>query len=112
MCGIDHAANSSGRPAAGNPGCAQSAFGSDEDRAPPPATGMVEAGVGVAIVPHTAAARCRRTMATRRLNLPDARTSPRLLQCVRRPEPQPSHAPVLVHTTNGRTTGRETVEAY
>src|SRR3546814_575342 len=96
MCGIDHAANSSGRPAAGNPGCAESAFGSDEDRAPPPATGMVEAGVGVAIVPHTAAARCRRTMAIRSLNLTDAWTSRRLLLCVRRPEHLPRHARDLV----------------
>src|SRR3546814_17539136 len=93
MCGIDHAANSSGRPAAGNPGCAESAFGSDEDRAPPPATGMVEAGVGVAIVPHTAAARCRRTMAIRSLNLTAPWTPRPPLLFVLPPRPLPPHPP-------------------
>ena len=57
---------------------------------------MVEAGVGLAVLPRTAAARCRRTTAIRLVALDDAWTSRRLLLCVRRLESLPGHARDLV----------------
>lgn len=47
---------------------------------------MVEAGVGIAIVPETAARRCRRTMAIEILRLADPWATRKLSICVRRAE--------------------------
>jgi len=57
---------------------------------------MVERGAGVAVVPETAARRCRRGMAIRALALTDAWALRRLVICVRRLDALPPHARRLV----------------
>lgn len=57
---------------------------------------MVEHGVGLGIVPATAARRCRRTMAIRALPLTDAWALRNLTICMRRFEALPAHAQRLV----------------
>lgn len=57
---------------------------------------MVEAGVGLAVLPRTAATRYRRTAAIRIVALTDAWTSRRLLICVARLDSLPGHARDLV----------------
>ncbi|MBV9833071.1 MAG: LysR family transcriptional regulator [Alphaproteobacteria bacterium] len=53
---------------------------------------LVEHGAGLAIVPATAAARCRRSMAIRALRLRDPWSVRQLRICVRRPASLPVHA--------------------
>ncbi len=57
---------------------------------------MVEQGVGLGIVPATAAARCRGTMAIRTLRLTDAWALRHLKLCVRRFDELPPHARAMV----------------
>jgi DNA-binding transcriptional LysR family regulator len=57
---------------------------------------MVERGVGVAVIPDTAARRCRRTMAIRRIPLSDPWAFRRLTICVRRRAELPAAARLLV----------------
>ena len=66
---------------------------------------MVAAGVGVAIVPETAAERCRRTMAIRAVRLTDPWTLRNLTICVRKLDALPLHAQRLVkHLRSSGTT--------
>ncbi|MCC7272936.1 MAG: LysR family transcriptional regulator [Alphaproteobacteria bacterium] len=53
---------------------------------------MVEEGIGIAVVPETAARRCRRTMAIGVVGLSDAWAVRRLVLCVRRFDALPIHA--------------------
>ncbi|WP_142849011.1 LysR substrate-binding domain-containing protein [Telmatospirillum sp. J64-1] len=57
---------------------------------------MVASGVGIAILPETAARRCRRSMPIRLLRLKDPWALRRLVLCVRRFEALPLHARKLV----------------
>jgi molybdate transport repressor ModE-like protein len=57
---------------------------------------MVECGVGIAIVPETAARRCRRTMALGMLRLVDPWATRQLIICARRLDALPVHARRLV----------------
>jgi DNA-binding transcriptional LysR family regulator len=57
---------------------------------------MVECGVGIAVVPETAAERCRRTMALGSLRLTDSWATRRLIVCVRRLDALAAHARRLV----------------
>lgn len=57
---------------------------------------MVEQGVGLAVVPETAARRCRRSMAIRAVPLSDPWALRRLSICVRRLDALPAHARRLV----------------
>lgn len=57
---------------------------------------MVEQGVGLAVVPETAARRCRRSMAIRAVPLADAWARRRLMLCVRGLDALPAHARRLV----------------
>jgi DNA-binding transcriptional LysR family regulator len=57
---------------------------------------MVERGVGIGIVPETAARRCRRTMAIGVVPLADAWALRHLTLCVRRLDALPAHAQKLV----------------
>ena len=57
---------------------------------------MVECRVGIAVVPETAAMRCRRTMALSTLRLTDTWAVRQLIVCVRRKEALPAHARRLV----------------
>ena len=57
---------------------------------------MVERGVGIAVVPETAALRSRRTMALRILRLTDLWATRQLIVCVRRLGTLPVHARRLV----------------
>jgi DNA-binding transcriptional LysR family regulator len=57
---------------------------------------MVAAGVGLGIVPETAAERCRRSMAIRAVRLTDPWTLRNLTICVRRLDALPRHAQRLV----------------
>jgi DNA-binding transcriptional LysR family regulator len=57
---------------------------------------MVEYGVGVAVVPETAARRCRRTMALDMLRLTDRWAMRQLIVCVRGLDLLPAHARRLV----------------
>ena len=57
---------------------------------------MVERGVGIAVVPETAALRCRRTMALGTLRLTDLWATRQLIVCVRRLDALPAHARRLV----------------
>lgn len=57
---------------------------------------MVESRVGIAVVPETAATRCRRTMALRTLRLTDTWAVRQLTVCVRRKEALPAHTRRLV----------------
>jgi molybdate transport repressor ModE-like protein len=57
---------------------------------------MVEYGVGVAVVPETAARRCRRTMALDMLRLTDSWAMRQLIVCVRGLDLLPAHARRLV----------------
>ena len=56
----------------------------------------VEYGVGVAVVPETAARRCRRTMALDMLRLTDSWAMRQLIVCVRGLDLLPAHARRLV----------------
>jgi DNA-binding transcriptional LysR family regulator len=72
---------------------------------------LVEDGAGLAIVPETAAARCRRSMAIRALRLRDDWSVRQLRICVRRPSALPVHARrLLEHLKNSpksvKSTGR------
>jgi DNA-binding transcriptional LysR family regulator len=58
---------------------------------------MVESGIGIAIIPETAADRCRRTMALRVMRLRDAWSLRHLHLCVRKEAELPSHARKLLH---------------
>jgi DNA-binding transcriptional LysR family regulator len=58
--------------------------------------GMVQSGVGIAVVPETVARRCRRTMALRTLRLTDAWATRQFVVCVRRLDALPAHARRLV----------------
>jgi molybdate transport repressor ModE-like protein len=57
---------------------------------------MVESGVGIAVVPETAAKRSRRTMSFSTLRLTDAWATRQLVICVRRLDALPAHARRLV----------------
>jgi hypothetical protein len=57
---------------------------------------MVECGVGIAVVPETAALRCRRTMALGTLRLVDPWATRQLIICARRLDALPVHARRLV----------------
>ncbi|HTD05915.1 LysR substrate-binding domain-containing protein [Undibacterium sp.] len=57
---------------------------------------MVESGVGIAVVPQTAAARYKKTMALRQLRLTDAWAMRHLLICVRNYDDLPAYARSLV----------------
>src|ERR1700730_14079564 len=57
---------------------------------------MVERGVGIAVVPETAALRCRRTMALGALRLTDLWATRQIIVCVRRLDALPAHARRLV----------------
>jgi DNA-binding transcriptional LysR family regulator len=57
---------------------------------------MVEQGVGLAVVPQTAARRCRRSMAIRAVPLSDPWALRQLVICVRRLDALPAHARRLV----------------
>ncbi|MDB5990748.1 MAG: cysB1 [Herbaspirillum sp.] len=57
---------------------------------------MVETGVGIAIVPETAAKRCQRSMRIQRLRLSDAWAMRRLNICVRRLDQLPSATKQLI----------------
>ena len=57
---------------------------------------MVERGVGIAVVPETAARRCRRTMALGMLRLKDAWATRQLIVCVRGLDILPAHTRRLV----------------
>jgi len=57
---------------------------------------MVEQGVGLAVVPETAARRCRRSMAIRAVPLSDPWALRHLAICVRRLDALPAHARRLV----------------
>jgi molybdate transport repressor ModE-like protein len=64
---------------------------------------MVERGVGLGIVPQTAARRCQRTMAIRIVRLIDPWALRELTICVRRFDTLPAHAQRLVeHLRQGR----------
>jgi DNA-binding transcriptional LysR family regulator len=72
---------------------------------------LVEDGAGLAIVPETAAARCRRSMAIRAVRLRDDWSVRQLRICVRRPSALPVHARrLLEHLKNSpkslKSTGR------
>jgi DNA-binding transcriptional LysR family regulator len=62
---------------------------------------MVECGVGIAVVPETAARRCRRTMALGTLRLTDIWATRQLIVCVRRLDALPAHARRLVEHLAG-----------
>jgi DNA-binding transcriptional LysR family regulator len=62
---------------------------------------MVESRVGIAVVPETAAARCRRTMALSTLRLTDTWAVRQLIVCVRRKEALPAHTRRLVEHLAG-----------
>ncbi|MDB5777046.1 MAG: LysR family transcriptional regulator [Herbaspirillum sp.] len=62
---------------------------------------MVETGVGVAIVPETAARRCQRSMRIRRVRLSDAWATRALIVCVRRLDELPSYARQLIGELSG-----------
>lgn len=53
---------------------------------------MVEHGVGIGIIPETAARRCRRSMAIRIVRIAESWTERRLLICVRNLDALPPHA--------------------
>src|SRR3984885_15755287 len=57
---------------------------------------MVESRVGIAVVPETAATRCRRTMALSTLRLTDTWATRQLIVCVRRKDALPAHTRRLV----------------
>jgi molybdate transport repressor ModE-like protein len=64
---------------------------------------MVECGVGIAVVPETAARRCGRTMAFRMLRLTDVWATRQLIVCIRRMDALPAHARRLVEHLAGAT---------
>ena len=57
---------------------------------------MAERGVGVGVVPETAAARCAQVMALRRVRLTDAWATRQLMLCVRRFDALPLHGRKMV----------------
>ena len=62
---------------------------------------MVECGMGIAVVPETAARRCRRTMALGTLRLTDIWATRQLIVCVRRLDALPAYARRLVEHMAG-----------
>jgi molybdate transport repressor ModE-like protein len=64
---------------------------------------MVECGVGIAVVPETAARRCRRTMTLGSLRLVDPWATRQLIICARRLDALPVHARRLVEHLAGTT---------
>jgi DNA-binding transcriptional LysR family regulator len=62
---------------------------------------MVENGVGIGVIPETAAIRCERSMAIRRLQLSDPWTTRQLTICVRRLDDLPSYARQLIDEIKG-----------
>jgi DNA-binding transcriptional LysR family regulator len=64
---------------------------------------MVECGVGIAVVPETAAQRCRRTMTLCSLRLVDPWATRQLIICARRLDALPVHARRLVEHLAGTT---------
>jgi molybdate transport repressor ModE-like protein len=63
---------------------------------------VVESGIGVAVVPATAAERCRRSMALRIIPLTDAWAFRRLRICIRSFRALPAHAQWLVEHLSAR----------
>lgn len=59
---------------------------------------MVENGVGLAVLPESAAQRCKTTMAIRTIRLTDAWASRQLFICLRSLADQPAHVRELVQT--------------
>ncbi|GGC67367.1 LysR family transcriptional regulator [Undibacterium terreum] len=59
---------------------------------------MVESGIGIAVIPATAAARYKKTMAIRQWRLSDTWAMRRLLICVRQYDDLPAYARELVDT--------------
>jgi DNA-binding transcriptional LysR family regulator len=57
---------------------------------------LVENGIGVGVLPETAAVRCQRSMAVRRFRLADAWAARRLSICVRRFDDLPPYAQQLI----------------
>jgi DNA-binding transcriptional LysR family regulator len=66
---------------------------------------MVDSGVGIAVVPETAAMRCRRTLSFSTLPLSDAWATRQLVICVRRLDALPAHARRLVEHMVGSDPG-------
>jgi DNA-binding transcriptional LysR family regulator len=64
---------------------------------------MVEKGIGVAILPETAAQRCQESMAIRIIPLTDTWARRRLMICVRSFRSLPVHAQRLVEFLRPRT---------
>jgi molybdate transport repressor ModE-like protein len=62
---------------------------------------MVASHVGIAVVPETAATRCRRTMAFSTLRLTDTWAVRQLIACIRRKEALPAHTRRLVEHLAG-----------
>jgi DNA-binding transcriptional LysR family regulator len=62
---------------------------------------MIERGVGIGIIPETAAIHCQRSMAIRRVALSDGWASRQLTICVRRLDELPVHAKHLIETLRG-----------
>jgi DNA-binding transcriptional LysR family regulator len=58
--------------------------------------GMVERNLGIAVMPESAALRCQKTMAIKRVRLSDAWASRKIYVCVRRFEELPPYARQLV----------------
>ncbi len=58
--------------------------------------GMVERNVGIAVIPETAAMRCQKTMAIRRVRLSDPWATRQLMLCMRRYDALPPYARQLV----------------
>ena len=66
---------------------------------------MVENGMGLAVIPETAALRCRKTIAVRIVHLADPWSLRQLAVCVRRLTELPVHAQQLVQHFNNIRTG-------
>ena len=67
---------------------------------------VVESGIGLAVVPATAANRCRRSMAIRVIALTDTWAPRRLTVCVRSFQSLPTHAQQLVEHLNAHSSKR------
>jgi DNA-binding transcriptional LysR family regulator len=57
---------------------------------------MVEAGVGIGVIPETAAARCAKSMRIHRVQLTDAWATRQLMLCVRRFDELPQYAQKMI----------------
>lgn len=66
---------------------------------------MVERGVGIGVIPETAAARCSRTMSLRRVRLTDSWATRQLMLCVRRFDDLPLHGKKMVEMLRAGGTG-------